>query len=68
MKDKQKSLEIAMEYQIQRDQEINRYIQKRQSKPLEDASEIGRRVWRFQTLFEGWADLSNVLNGKGGHK
>lgn len=63
---KQKSLEIAMEYQILRDRIVNQYVQLREAHPDINLKPIGRKVWRLQTLFEAWADLSGRLTRKGG--
>lgn len=66
MKNKQKSLEIAMEYQIQRDRLVNQYVQLRQTHPDHGFEDLRRQVWRLQALFEGWASISGLLTRHGG--
>jgi hypothetical protein len=68
MKNKQKSLEIAMEYRILRDREVNRYIQIRDAHPDYDTEKLKREVWRLQALFEAWAGISHILSAKEGNK
>jgi hypothetical protein len=62
----QKPLEIAMEYQIKRDQQINRYCQMKDKFPHRDFSQICTAVRGAQALFELWYDIHIARAKKGG--